>query len=458
MNQMASKILLLFILAVTGISENLAAQELTVSKNQKYLQTTEGKPFFWLGDTAWELFHRLNREEADVYLQDRASKGFTVIQAVVLAELNGLNDPNPYGEIPLINNDPKKPNEKYFQHVDYIVNKAASLGMHVGMLPTWGDKFNKKWGQGPEIFTPENARAFGEYLGKRYKKKPIIWILGGDRNPANEEDYAIVRAMAEGLEKVHKGSHLMTYHPEGGRNSSEFFPDEKWLDLHVFQSGHNAKNGANYNYNATNLNLEPLKPTLDAEPRYEDHPVDWKPDSLGWFDDFDVRQAAYWSMLSGAAGHTYGDHNIWQMWTEKRGPISWARTHWKEALEHNGSAQMGYMKKLFEARPWYKLKPEQKLIENANEEGGAYQVAALADDKNFALIYSPYGETLSIDLSNINGNVVKAWWYNPRDGRTMAIGDFTQKKVTEFKPHATGRGSDWVLVVENKQLNLPMPE
>ncbi|MFD3002971.1 glycoside hydrolase family 140 protein [Pontibacter toksunensis] len=458
MHQVTYKALLFFTLFIFGITGELTAQELTVSKNQKYLQTKEGKPFFWLGDTAWELFHRLNREEADLYLQDRASKGFTVIQAVVLAELNGLNDPNPYGDKPLLNNDPTKPNEKYFQHVDYIVNKVASLGMYVGMLPTWGDKFNKKWGQGPEIFTPENARAFGEYLGKRYQNKPIIWILGGDRVPADAEDFAIVRAMAAGLEKVHKGRQLMTYHPEGGRNSSELFPDEKWLDLHVFQSGHGAKNSANYTYNVTNLNLKPLKPTIDAEPRYEDHPVDWKPDSLGWFDDFDVRQAGYWSLLSGAAGHTYGDHNIWQMWTEERGPISWARTHWKEALEHNGSAQMGYMKKLFEARPWYKLQPEQNLIKNANPEGGAYQKAALADDKSFALIYSPYGKALSVDLNNINGNVVKAWWFNPRDGRTMAIGDFSEKKVTEFKPHTFGRGSDWVLVLENKQLNLPMPK
>ena len=50
--------------------------------------------FFWLGDTAWELFHRLNREEADKYLKNRA-EGFTVIQAVAMAEFDGLTEPNP---------------------------------------------------------------------------------------------------------------------------------------------------------------------------------------------------------------------------------------------------------------------------------------------------------------------------------------------------------------------------
>src|SRR5687768_15785422 len=95
-----------------------------VSANHQYLETSKGKPFFWLGDTAWELFHRLNREEADTYLADRAAKGFTVIQAVVLAELAGLDTPNYYGNRPLVDNDPAKPNEAYFKHVDYIVNKA----------------------------------------------------------------------------------------------------------------------------------------------------------------------------------------------------------------------------------------------------------------------------------------------------------------------------------------------
>src|SRR5690349_8487231 len=83
--------------------------QLRVSRNHRFLETADGKPFFWLGDTAWELFHRLTREEAETYLKNRAEKGFTVIQAVALAELDGLHDPNAYGELPLENDDPTKP-------------------------------------------------------------------------------------------------------------------------------------------------------------------------------------------------------------------------------------------------------------------------------------------------------------------------------------------------------------
>ncbi|RYE38320.1 MAG: DUF4038 domain-containing protein, partial [Sphingobacteriales bacterium] len=175
--------------------------QLKVSADQRFLETKKGMPFFWLGDTAWELFHRLSREEADLYLSDRAKKGFTVIQAVVLAELSGLDTPNYYGNRPVFDNDPLKPNEAYFKHVDYIVNKASKLGLIIAMVPSWGDKWNKAWGVGPEIFTPTNAGPFGEYLGRRYKNKPLIWVMGGDRNIENAEDSEIIRAMAVGIKK-----------------------------------------------------------------------------------------------------------------------------------------------------------------------------------------------------------------------------------------------------------------
>ena len=156
-------------------STTQAQTNLQVSTNQHHLVTTDGKPFFWLGDTAWELFHRLNREEADYYLQHRANQGFTVIQAVALAEFDGLAVPNPYGEIPLRGNDPAQPNDAYFQHVDYVVDKAAAYGLCIGLLPTWGDKvFKDRWGKGLEIFTPQNAQRYGQWLGNRYKNTTYV--------------------------------------------------------------------------------------------------------------------------------------------------------------------------------------------------------------------------------------------------------------------------------------------
>jgi hypothetical protein len=134
--------------------------ELKVSPNHRFLIHGDGTPFFYLGDTAWELFHRLTLEESERYLENRRSKEFNVIQAVVLAETDGLNVPNQDGERPLIDNDPAKPNEAYFKHVDAVVNMAAKKDLYIGMLPAWGDKVVKAWGVGPLIFNAENARAY----------------------------------------------------------------------------------------------------------------------------------------------------------------------------------------------------------------------------------------------------------------------------------------------------------
>lgn len=112
------------------------------------------------------LFHRTTREEARLYLEDRARKGFTVIQAVCLAERDGLRVPNAYGDLPFADAGFTRPNERYFTYVDEVVAMADSLGLVIGLLPAWGDKFCLKWGPGPEIFTTEGrAGAFGRYLG-----------------------------------------------------------------------------------------------------------------------------------------------------------------------------------------------------------------------------------------------------------------------------------------------------
>ncbi len=422
--------------------------QIRVNENGRYLQTDQGKPFFYLGDTAWELFHRLNREEADLYLENRAKKGFTVIQAVVLAELDGLTTPNSYGDRPLLDNDPTRPNEAYFRHVDYIVDKARSLGIYIGMLPTWGDKWNKKWGVGPEIFTPENAAVYGQFLGNRYKNKPIIWILGGDRSPEKEAHLAILRAMARGLGEGDGGRHLMTYHPQGGNNSAQWFHDDDWLDFNMFQSGHSEINLPNYKTTFDNYQRVPVKPTLDGEPRYEDHPINWKP-ANGWFDEYDVRQAAYWSTLSGACGHTYGNHNIWQMWQSGRPPISSARTPWREALDHPASAQMGHMRRLLESCRYHELVPDPKLLASPAGDGADHVSAACTADRRIALAYLPTGKPVEIHLNTLSGESVKASWFDPRTGSSSSAGQFPAEGTKRFEPKESGRGHDIVLVLQS---------
>jgi hypothetical protein len=440
---------MLMLLAQPAASAQLP--ELKVSDNHRYLVTADKKPFFYLADTAWELFHRLSREDAELYLKDRAGKHFNVIQAVVLAEYGGLSVPNAYGHLPLAGNDPAKPNEDYLKDVDWVVDKAESLGLYVGMLPTWGDKVNKKWGQGPEIFTPQNAKAYGEFLGRRYKNKPIIWIVGGDRPVENEKQFAIWREMAAGLRAGDGGIHLMTFHPMGGRSSSEWFQKDSWLDFNMLQSGHGARDIADYGMIWNDYQKEPVKPVVDGESNYEDHPINWMAQN-GYFTDFDVRKQAYWAVFAGACGNTYGCHDVWQFYQKGREPVSAARTQWKEALKLPGASQMQYLKALVESRPYLSRVPDQSLLETPPGGDGDHCQATRDLDGSYALIYIPSGKAVKINLAKLSGAKLKAWWYDPREGGANPAGEFEKKGVQEFIPPAaakSGDADDWVLVLDD---------
>ena len=435
------------------------SQYLKISDNDRYLVWDDGSPFFYLGDTAWELFHRLSKEEADQYLENRAEKGFTVIQAVVLSQVGGLDVPNAEGHKPLKNNDPGTPNEDYFKHVDYVVKKAASLGLVIGMLPTWGSYWSSL-NPGNVIFTPENASLFGQFLGKRYRNDPIIWILGGDHNIHTEDEYQIIEAMAMGLREGDKGNHLITFHPRGPGLSSDYFHTTEWLDFNMYQSSHAGHDHDNGLYAEHDYSLEPAKPTLDGEPRYENLQVGFYFRGFNRqdrFDDYDVRQAAYWSILAGACGHTYGHSSVWQMYDTGREPIIAAVMPWYVALDHPGAFQMKHVKTLFDVRPFSKLKPAQSMIKNGPLTGGAKIRAAASNDGSFAIVYSPRGEPFSIDKSLIEARYIKEIWYDPRYGISYHIHTGDTKGIQTYTPPTSGRGQDWILIIENAELNMAMP-
>ena len=427
---------------------------LAISKNKHFLVHSDGSPFFYLGDTAWELFHRLTLDEAVRYLNDRAAKKFTVIQAVVLAELDGLHVPNMNGDLPLVGDDPTRPNEAYFAHVDAVVEAAQALGLYIGMLPTWGDKWNKKWGAGPEIFTPENARTFGRFLGKRYAQAQLIWIVGGDRPTENETHRLVVRALAEGLREGDGGNHLITMHTWGQHSTSEYVHEESWLDFHTCQSGH-ARNSENWRFISEDYHRMPTRPCMDAEPGYEDMPDNIQNLNGGYLDDWDARKALYWALFSGAHGHTYGCNPVWQMWRPGRQPVIWPRRPWHEAIHLPGSGQMQHARALLLSRPYLERIPDQGLIASAVGSGTHHVQATRDQTGRYALVYLPAGDPVELNLEVLSGEELCGYWYDPRSGNALSLGVFPRQERMSFTP--PGGGLDWVLVLDDASCSFPAP-
>jgi hypothetical protein len=438
--------------------------QLRVSDNKRFLVTADGRPFFWLGDTAWELFHRLTREDADRYLQQRAKLGFTVIQAVVLAEFDGLGAPNAYGHTPLADNNPDRPNEEYFAHVDWIVARANALGLYVGLLPTWGDKWNRgKLGVGPEIFTPTNAERYGTWLGARYKTSAVIWILGGDRPIEHDGHGDVIRGMARGLRAGDGGAHLITFHPPGAQTSSTWFHDEPWLDFNMRQNGHGTEFSGRYEQTRADYDRAPTKPVLDGEPVYEDHPISFDAKRLGHSISADVRRPLYWDLFSGAFGHTYGHHSVWQFLAPGRTPVNNPLLDWTEAIEQPGARQMRHGRALIESRPFLTRIPADDVIvagpvPTSLPGAGRYRFVATRDtDRTYAMVYAPVGRRFTVRMNAIGGGKVKAWWFDPRTGRATDAGAFSNTGDREFTPPDPGELLDWVLVLDDASRNYPPP-
>jgi hypothetical protein len=438
--------------------------KVVVSPDGHHLQYEDGTPFFWLGDTAWELFHRLNRDEIKSYLDNRKAKGFTVIQAVVLAEFDGLKRPNQEGQVPLVDLNPLKPNEKYFNLVDYTLNLAAERGMVIGLLPTWGDKVTKMWGEGPVVFNETNALAYGKWLGARYKKySNIIWILGGDRPPqADSTDWRpIWRAMAKGIESSYGKKATISYHISGGsKTTSDYLHNETWLDINMMQSGHGSGHDVPvWDWIERDYKLTPTKPTLDSEPNYEDHPVNPWPKydpANGYFNDYDVRKQCYRSVFAGACGVTYGHHSIWQFWNPREEKVNNAMLYWTDAIDRPGAFQVGFLRWLMESRPLLQSVPAKELTDSVGV-GGNHIRAIKASNGSYAMIYLPAGKTISVKTGFLSGSEIKYWWFNPRNGQSRLGGILPKNQNTEFTPPTLGREEDWVLVLDDASKNFAIP-
>jgi hypothetical protein len=298
--------------------------------------------------------------------------------------------------------------------------------------------------KGPEIFNDSNAYQYGKWIGARFRtKNNIVWVMGGDRNPRDEKDVNIWRALAKGVEEGVGGSFkaLMTFHPQPSQtsSSSSWFHHDSWLDFNMLQTGH-CRDEKVWDKVQGDYNRKPIKPVVNGEPIYEEHPVCFNAKELGYTDAYDVRKAAYLSVFAGALGVTYGCHAVWQFYQPPAAGINGPVKPWKESLQLDGATQVGFLRQLlssFKARDFI---PDQSIL--AEESDKSNRIQALKG-KKYVLIYSAGGLPVKFKTDRLPfKTATSASWFDPRTGQYQP----TSMKLDQlFESPETGK--DWVLVI-----------
>ncbi|HUT59243.1 MAG TPA: DUF4038 domain-containing protein [Phycisphaerae bacterium] len=361
-----------------------------VSDSGRYFVRPEGEPFFWLGDTQWELFRSFSLEDARQILDSRSSLGFNCLQ-IMLVGVNPTE--NVEGELPWHHGDPLKPNEKYFAHVDRVIDLCGGYDGLVLVVGIYHSVLMKG------LINPENARPWARWVAQRYGRVPaVVWSM---YPRAIREDIPVCRELARGLREADGGSHLITAHPDPSPASSgTILHDEDWLAFNSIQT--HSHTDLIYFMVADDYGRQPAKPVVMAEGAYEE--------GMGY--GFDVtplwiRRQAYYSYLTGGY-HTYGHRGFWQI------PLSW-----RQALDPPGARQMGILKKAIMARnQWWRLTPDQELLPSGGRTDGQVLVlAARHPEGRWAIVYTASPSRFCVDMRRLGpGRESEAFWIDPATG------------------------------------------
>jgi chitodextrinase len=432
----------------------------TSSSNPRILVDQNNVPFLMVGDSPQSLMVNLSAANAASYLADRATNGFNTVLVDAICTTYTFGPANASllnGTLPFTNTIPgtgsydlTTPNEAYFAFVDQIVNLAATNGIEVMLDPIeTGGWLTTMLNNGTG-----NCRAYGQYLGNRYKNFPnIIWCSGNDfqnwNTPAND---AVVLAVALGI-KDKDTNHLQT--TELGYYLSSSLDDSNWVPIVGLNSA--------YTYAPTYAevlhayNQSSAIPTFMIEANYE-YEANSGTDGGS---TRNLRMQEYWTMLSGASGQLYGS-----LYTVR------FTSGWQSHLDSPGVVQLDYMANLFGSRAWYNLVPDQTHAfvtggygsfangipgagsgEGVNSlfTGNNYVTTALTPDGSLGMAYLPQGGTITVAMTKLQ-NTVTARWFDPSANTFTAIAGspFSNTGTQNFTPpgNNSAGNTDWVLVLE----------
>lgn len=458
---------------------------LRVSGDGRYLERTDGSPFFWLGDTAWWMHSdrcpltagpRTDGNSCADYLDDRAEKGYSVIALAMFDIHNANEDGYPFpcnAEPGSGNGDYSCLNEAHFRGLDQRLQQMWDRGLVAYANVSW------LVGQQPnDETTPADAEALGRYLLARYGWMPMVLSLSGEYQYGYDEIGVLWTtedwdAYGEYLQAHDPQDHPLTIHPSssprwrfdnpgaGNQSSSGEFHASEWLDVNSIQSGQNADRlRLNPERAAEDYARTPAKPVLHSEGFYLENTRNREPAT-----DAQLRWQAYVPFLNGAFGHIYGANGIWQMYAggdasdyPELNDEGLVRPWW-EVMAHPSSTEIGRARDFYEARvgEWWTLVPHRDWLNTGTADyidGVTDPHLAATGDGAKIVVY--FGDLQPVDQATTATDpslADRSWeplWFDPRTGTTTAGEPVSADSDGVVRlPDRPGAG-DWALVLTER--------
>jgi hypothetical protein len=417
MRNIFSLFFFLFIIGVE-IASSQSGAALHINQGSHYLTDRSGKPFFWMGDTEWELFHQLPVSDAKKLLLERKKQGFTVVQVMVtgvFAEWGIMKKiARDTSNEAWLNGDPSHINESYFRRMDSIVAYAATIDM----ILIVGVNHAQDVDHGR--ITNTNARPWARWLGSRYRNASnLIWSMYPHADTASMQ---LLHEIVEGIQEGDGGIHLITVHPDPSPKSSSFFYPAAWLSFNTLQTWNSGY--INYSMVLADYRKNPIIPVINGEARYEEE---------DGTTSMDTRRAAYFSMLAGGF-YSFGHQDNWR-----------AVTTWKSWYASPGAKQMQIMRNIFKNISWWKLVPDSTILQSQHKEN----IAARSSEGEWLIAYLSKPEKISISIQYSSlFKQSKISWIDPGTG-TMLNAEYKigQSGISLDPPH----WADAVLLVSAKK-------
>jgi Protein of unknown function (DUF4038)/Domain of unknown function (DUF5060) len=381
---------------------------LRVAADRRHFEHRDGTPFFWLGDTWWKcLSKRLSFEDFAALTTDRVAKGFSVVQIVCGPypdeghwEERWENE----GGKPYLTRDFTAVIPEYFRHADRRIFHLAESGIVPAIVGGWG----RGDCDSLALAGVAGMKRHWRNLVARYGALPTVWIVGGESAGPEWTE------LANYVKSLDAYARPRTMHPHASGRSSVI--DESAIDFDMLQTGHGGLDAAHAAIPKVLAAIArtPPMPVLIGEFCYEGH-------MQQAYDD--AQRYAFWgSMLSGAAGLTYGAAGVWHASVEGDPGLNrvYDLTTWREGMELPGSRQLGFGKRLLEAYPWSRFESRPDWAEDG--------VFAAGIPGEIRVLYQPRRGVYDwggIVVKGLEPDVsYRAFYFDPIRGRRHEAGAF----------------------------------